>query len=464
MNNIDIRMIQARTALIMKQPFLGAIALTMEIIPRPGIETMATDGTNCFYDPALLDQISAEHVTGILAEEAYHKAKKHHIRRKGRDPKLWNIACDYQIHNDLLKDGFKFPSFLYHDPQYDGLSAEDIYHLLYQKQQEQENDQSSNESTGSKEDDDGNGDGGSSPPEEEQEEEKPQDADSEGKGDSGDSEMDDDQSTAGEDGTADQSEEDGDQEASTDQGAADIAELANVPRLSGLGMILDPVDEDAETEVEIAVSQAIGVAKRAMQAGLMPGCMASILKDLQSPRKDWREELRRFADPSCRKDYTWRRPNRRFSTAEFFLPGYITDGVNHMGIVIDGSGSVDDKALQRGISECQGMLDCGVVDRFTVLYCDTDVYNIKSYENGDQIELLPARRGGTLFAPAFKWFEDNEPDVSGLVYFTDMFACDWSDVSAHERPTLWAAYGDPRVYKQIQGAAPFGELIEINYD
>lgn len=472
-DEIDIRMVKARTWVLQKQPFLGAVALTMKIIPRPGIETMATDGTNCFYDPALLDQISEEHVAGILAEEAYHKAKKHHIRGRGKDPKLWNISCDYQIHNDLLKDGFRFPDFLYHDPQYDGLAAEDIYHLLYQKQQEQEQKQKQKQKEQDNEDDQTSGDGmgsdgGSETPEEDpDQEEEPKDPASNDDEDSGDTETDDDRPGPGKGGEEDDTEEDGDQEGDDDEGdpgAAKIAELANVPKLSGLGMILDPVDEDPETETEIAIRQAMGVAKRALGAGTMPGCMASVLKDLNSSRADWREELRRFADPSCRKDYTWRRPNRRFSTADFFLPGLVSDGVNHMGIVIDGSGSVNETALKRGISECQGMLDCNAVDRFTVIYCDTDVYNIRSYENGDQIELLPARRGGTLFAPAFQWFEDNEPDVSGIVYFTDMFACDWGEVSRFDRPTLWAAYGDPRTYRQIQGAAPFGGLIEINYD
>lgn len=448
----DVRMVRAATGVILKQPFLGAVLLTMKIIPRPGILTMAMDGTNVFYDPQLLDEISSAHLEGILAEEAYHKANKHHLRRKGRDPELWNIACDYQIHNDLLKDGFTFPKSIYgrdmyHDPQYDGLSAEDIYFLLEQKQEEEEQQNEENRNgceLGTKRNN--QADSGESKSEDGDKNNSLEITNGEGKG----NEL----RTEGETGGFNETNEDDDLEA---QEIADL--LPQKP--SGCGMIIDAEEPESDMETEIAIRQSIGIAKR---AGELPGHLKKLVGELTNPKADWRSELRRFMDPSSRKDFSWMRPNRRFSTAPFFLPGYVMDGVNHLGIVIDGSGSIDYVALKRGLEECQGALSDGGVDKVTVIYCDQHVYNIREYVGGDTIEILPAECGGTRFGPAFSWFADNAPDVSGIVYFTDMEAGDWEYLATIDAPpTLWAAYGDPRRLHKLSEQAPFGEAIEINY-
>lgn len=475
MDEIDVRLMKARMNVRIRQPFLGAVALTMQIEARPGILTMATDGVNLFYDPAFLDKVTESELTAVVAEEACHKAHKHHLRRGGRDPELWNIACDYQVHNDLETDGFKFPKAievdgemrpLYIDPQYAGLSAEDIYHLLEEKKEEEQNEPSKGSETREGEtEDEGMGSAGDESNPEEDEDEAEEKADDEGVDTGSDTESEDqvsdDVHNPDRDAGDDPSMEDSDmgEDAQTDSQTQEIGELAQSIK-SGCGTILDAPDANAEIETEIALQECISVAKR---AGMLPGYLQKLVKELVEPQTDWRTELRRFLSPSYRKDSTWARPNRRVLHAGLILPGYMTDGVSHLVIVVDGSGSIDYEALRRGISEIQDALENGGVDKVTMIYCDEHVYNEREYVTGETIEVLPAQCGGTRFAPAYEWIAENASDAVGVIYFTDMECSDWGalQIMFGAPPTLWAVYGDPRRFRTIQ--PPFGECIEINY-
>ena len=43
--------------------------------------------------------LSKEERLFVILHELWHVAKLHSIRRESRDPRLWNIACDYHINN-----------------------------------------------------------------------------------------------------------------------------------------------------------------------------------------------------------------------------------------------------------------------------------------------------------------------------------------------------------------------------
>ena len=68
----------------------------------------------------------------VLAHEYLHAGLNHHARQDGRDPEIWNVACDFAI-NDWLEElriG-KRPSIgVMYDPQFHGWSAERIYDYL----------------------------------------------------------------------------------------------------------------------------------------------------------------------------------------------------------------------------------------------------------------------------------------------------------------------------------------------
>lgn len=65
----------------------------------------------------------------VLAHEYLHAGLGHHARRQGRDPELWNAACDYVI-NAWLKEmqiGKMPPRGLLFDETLTNMSAEEVY-------------------------------------------------------------------------------------------------------------------------------------------------------------------------------------------------------------------------------------------------------------------------------------------------------------------------------------------------
>ncbi len=65
----------------------------------------------------------------VLAHEMLHVGLRHHARCQGRDPFLWNVACDYVINGWLLEMGVgRMPRVgALYEPELKGLSAETVY-------------------------------------------------------------------------------------------------------------------------------------------------------------------------------------------------------------------------------------------------------------------------------------------------------------------------------------------------
>jgi predicted metal-dependent peptidase len=220
--------------------------------------------------------------------------------------------------------------------------------------------------------------------------------------------------------------------------------------------------DDIAQEWEVAVRQAINLARRQGE-GKLPGFLEEVITDLNAPKVDWREIMRDWIDPSSTKDYTWAKPNRRMLPFDVIAPGTTSDGVNHVGIVIDDSLSISSKMLAQFAGEAQAALDDGKIDKMTVIFCDTRVTRAAEYVMGDLIDFTATGRGGTAFAPAFKWFMENEPDISGLIYLTDLCCLDYGPEPPFK--TLWAGYEEPSQIKQLRDRmdnVPFGECIELN--
>src|SRR3984957_4929350 len=134
MNDVKQRLSAARATLVLDHPFFGALALRMKIEEETKGRTraMATDGRGIFYHKDYVTGCSDLELVGLLAHEVMHPAMQHHTRRGNRDPELWNDAADYAINPILTEAGFALPGNVLNDPQYRGMTAEQIYDALNQ--------------------------------------------------------------------------------------------------------------------------------------------------------------------------------------------------------------------------------------------------------------------------------------------------------------------------------------------
>ena len=119
-------------------PLLGGLATGFKIVETINradlndIEIAAVNVINgeIYVNPAA--GLSFEEWKFVLAHEYLHAGLQHHARRNGREPYLWNIACDFVI-NDWLHEmqiGIMPQNGLMYDETLKNMSAEEIYDIL----------------------------------------------------------------------------------------------------------------------------------------------------------------------------------------------------------------------------------------------------------------------------------------------------------------------------------------------
>lgn len=126
---------KARDWFISSFPLLGSMVASFTFVEDSGlcrredITVAAVDESvrTIYLNPAAaLDEQESRFV---IAHEVLHVALRHLPRRQGRDPWLWNVACDFVINDWLIQMQVGTPPALglLHDETLRGLSAEEVY-------------------------------------------------------------------------------------------------------------------------------------------------------------------------------------------------------------------------------------------------------------------------------------------------------------------------------------------------
>lgn len=129
----------AAVRLTLRFPFWTEVFYSMQVFeaaPEMGIPTQATDGRNLWVNRKFFSGIPLEQQVAELVHELGHKIFLHPSRRGNREPKLWNIACDYVINAMMKVNGFNIPSDWLLDMRYEGWLAEKVYADLVKRQRE----------------------------------------------------------------------------------------------------------------------------------------------------------------------------------------------------------------------------------------------------------------------------------------------------------------------------------------
>lgn len=111
--------------------FLGPLVASISFLWEPGIDTAVTNGVFMAWNPKFYMALDRDTRVTVLAHEAWHIAFQHMDRCGNRDPQIWNIAADFVINNMLKSAGYfmdGFPFLL--DPQYAGMTTEEVYDKL----------------------------------------------------------------------------------------------------------------------------------------------------------------------------------------------------------------------------------------------------------------------------------------------------------------------------------------------
>ena len=204
-----------------------------------------------------------------------------------------------------------------------------------------------------------------------------------------------------------------------------------------------------EAEIEIAVQQAAEAAKA---MGKLPGHLQTLIEKALAPKVDWKMVLARFLRTNNKSDFTWIKPNRRFISRGLYLPSLHTPALEEIAVAVDTSGSVSEAELEQFTGEITSILHDTNPELIHFLQCDTKVCADTEYTRENlPLKITYEGRGGTRFSPVMKYLKENHPNISALVYLTDLESDDFGD--APHYPVLWISTASTE--------APYGEVIQI---
>lgn len=196
--------------------------------------------------------------------------------------------------------------------------------------------------------------------------------------------------------------------------------------------------KDLETSIDAAIRQGQILAGKlgASDAERMAG-------ELTEPKVNWRDQLRDFYMSVCagRDSSSWSRPNRRWLAQDIYMPTPISETIGEMVIGFDMSGSIDVRIQTMLLSEVQGLVRSVTPDKITLIYWDTEVSHVETYEPhqyDSMVSLTTPKGGGGTDAHCVKKYIDEimtGVTISVVLMLTDGYL--YGGFPNFGIPTLW---------------------------
>ncbi|MGE5677195.1 MAG: DUF2201 family putative metallopeptidase [Pseudomonadota bacterium] len=99
-----MKMSEAMLNLLLKQPFYGYVAASVTPAESDDVEKikMINDAAlKLLYSKTWFESLKPEYAMGVLIHELLHIILLHSYRREGRNPLLWEVACDMAVNEQI---------------------------------------------------------------------------------------------------------------------------------------------------------------------------------------------------------------------------------------------------------------------------------------------------------------------------------------------------------------------------
>lgn len=436
-----VMMVNDRALLIRRQPFVGSLAMHLELIPviDSRMTTACTDCRRLFMDAEFYRRMDLEERLGVLGHEVWHCALRHFQRRGTRDRQKFNFASDVEVDLLLRQAGFKV-EILPYDPSWVGKSAEQIYDLMYpgmerfQKEDKHLYPEDLPRKNGPK------GKPGSPGSQQAGTEQEDKDGEAEDDGD-----------PPGEVRPAgDDSPRSGQGTPSAQAGGA--GNDVKLPRVGHDGVI-DPdfqpefdadIADDWKDNLRDAVQQEMKRGGKGI--GNLPGNVEDLIKD--DDRKatvDWKQVLLDYVSQVFGGERQWLPPARRYVWKKLYLPSRARKKTIEIVLAVDTSGSTTED-LPDFLAELRGMAAAFGEYKLTVIQCDIKIHSVREYSTEDPLPETGLRFqgfGGTSFVEPFRYVKEKMPEVPTVfIYLTDGFG--EAPKKAPDYPVIWCLTGGGR--------------------
>jgi predicted metal-dependent peptidase len=212
-------------------------------------------------------------------------------------------------------------------------------------------------------------------------------------------------------------------------------------------------------KIDEAVRQGIHVGQKAGGGSLAD---ALGLKDLITPKVDWRIHLRTFMNATCQRkeQSSWRRPNRRFLHQDIIMPTLEGRSIRELLVARDASGSMywEDR-MTKVTSEMLGIAKLLDIEKIHVLDWDGEVaegghttYSSRELESAPELKTVRGG-GGTNPSCVSRYIDEVQLKPDCIIMLTDGEIYNWG---SWRHPILWAITNDDTI------TAPVGKTINID--
>ena len=375
-----LRIMAAKIIAQSRWPYLSTLIFSLRIVETQDLPTLAVDaGWRMYYNPTFVLQQIPEVLATMVLHEALHCVSKHSARfetlgRENTSHNIWNLAGDANI-NQILDDA-KMPWGEFDPVRYEslakydvksGMTTETTFFTMLKYFED-------NPSKNSNHTDCGGVTGGAS------------------------------------------------------RGYEIPKSDLDNPSIKG----------DQQDVIRDRVAQDVIKHSREKGMGSVPGELLRWANDLLNPQIDWKRELAGMMRSSLatvlgRKDYTYARPSRRQSSMaihdpEFILPSMRKPAPPTIAIIIDTSGSVEEKEITEFLSEVDGIATAnGIAQGITVIPCDSQIGEIQKIRSVSGIAGIKlSGGGGTDLRVGIAAAESLKPQPKIVIVLTDGYT-PWPD-------------------------------------
>jgi predicted metal-dependent peptidase len=210
------------------------------------------------------------------------------------------------------------------------------------------------------------------------------------------------------------------------------------------GSPAEQAQEQAEWKVKVAQA-----AQAAKMMGKLSANMERLVDEVLRPKVDWRDVLQRFLVKARTDQRSFSRFNRRFIAQGLYLPSVSGEQMGEIVFAVDCSGSIDQNTIAQFAAEIGKVKDDLMPERIHVMYFDSEVSHVESYEQHDDLDIKPHGGGGTDFAPVFAEIIEHGLTPVAIVFLTDLCCSSFGDQP--DAPVLWVSTDE--------STAPFGEVV-----
>tara|TARA_B110000444_G_scaffold248478_1_gene272370 strand:+ start:1023 stop:2261 length:1239 start_codon:yes stop_codon:yes gene_type:complete len=213
------------------------------------------------------------------------------------------------------------------------------------------------------------------------------------------------------------------------------------------------ISKEEQKQLKDEIKNAVIQAAQVAGAGNVPSGVERLIKELTTPKMDWRTMLDQQITSTIKNDFTWMKPSRKGWGIDAILPGLKNDTTIDICVAIDTSGSISNKMLNDFLSEINGIMSQYTDYKIHIWSFDTDVHNPELFTPDKSIiDYKPAGFGGTDFDANWTWMKENAVEPKKLIVFTDGYPFgSWGDENYCD--TLWVVHSHHD--KNLE--APFGQ-------